>query len=101
MTQLPALRLAADYGCSPLWWHSDPTRMGSVDPEELGLSAALCQRLWRWAERFDAQVNLKDPQDIERGGKPLEGAELAAWKAEGDALRVALRSELAGHYRIV
>jgi hypothetical protein len=45
----PQLRLAADFGASPLW-----TSEGNIRIEDLALSPRLSTELHRWAAEFDA-----------------------------------------------
>lgn len=47
------IRLMTDYGCYPLWW-DEPDQVGDLDPESLPLSQEIIQRLYNWADAFDA-----------------------------------------------
>jgi hypothetical protein len=67
-----------DYGPGPLWLDGHP-----VDPEELGLSAALASRLQEWnASHKESRV-------------PVEVDGDAEWIAEGAELLRATREALA------
>ncbi len=58
--EIMRIRVAAEYGCWPLWW-DPPYDMGNVDPETLGLTSRLCDDLALWAEAFDGTANEDDP----------------------------------------
>lgn len=56
------IKVMADYDCAPLWWDGgDPGPVGSLQPEGLGLSPALCDELWAWASEYDATLVRDDP----------------------------------------
>lgn len=81
------IKVMADYGCHPLWSLDDD--YGEIDPEVLGLSAALVADLGAWAERFE------DALDWDDAGAPKEDdGFLAGHEAEGRRLAVRLAREL-------
>ncbi len=47
------IKLMADYGCDPLWWAGDH-RVGNINLATLPLSQEIIQRLYNWADAFDA-----------------------------------------------
>jgi len=57
------IKVMADYGCHPLWWDQEQDRVGDIDPDDLGLSRDLSERLEDWAARFDATLNQTYPPD--------------------------------------
>jgi hypothetical protein len=56
----PAIKLMPDYQCWPLWHHGG-SRVGNIDPRELGLSDALVGALEHWKEVYDSHLDLADP----------------------------------------
>ena len=50
----------ADYHCHPLWG-TTPEDLGDISPEELPISPELKHSLRKWAERYDAILNMDDP----------------------------------------
>lgn len=86
------LRLAPEYGCSPLW-NCD---LGEpVDPENLYIHADLVRRIFEWDEAFQATLNPDDPATS--GFADLEAER--AWAMEGRAISDAISSEWPGEYR--
>lgn len=83
------LRLMADYGCWPLWG-MDGDDIGNIDPATLPLTPETRERLDRWAQSFDAMLDLDDPASS-RFASP---GDVARFEAEGRALWAALRLEL-------
>lgn len=58
--EMRVLKLMADYGCFPLW-EASPGEVGNVDPRSLPISDQLKERLYNWAESYDAILNMADP----------------------------------------
>jgi hypothetical protein len=54
------LKLAAEYGCHPLWdlEQRPPTNLSG---EEIGLGEELCRRLSAWSEKFQRTLNQTYP----------------------------------------
>lgn len=52
--------MAADYYAFPLW---DSDAGGVVDASSLPISTDLVARLQKWADRYDATLNLDDPRE--------------------------------------
>jgi len=46
------LTVMAEYGCSPIW---KGRAGGPIPPEDLGLSAELCERIWQWSMAYQAE----------------------------------------------
>src|SRR5438270_9257915 len=94
------LKLMADYCCWPLWYNGpDNTRIGPVDPETLPLSKALKERLLKWSETFDKQLDLMNPRDVLSA--PEWTTEEALWfDNEGRELWIQLRGELGTAYQV-
>jgi hypothetical protein len=90
----------ADYGCWPLWsLGPDPSKIGPINPEVLPLSRGLTDRLLKWAEIFDRQLNLQDPCDVFKA--PEWTPEDVRWfEEEGWELWIQLRAELGAAYQV-
>lgn len=84
------IKLMPDYECSPLWWDGEPGRMGDIDPEEIGLDAALKADLFAWADRYDATLDQDYPPD----SKFATEADFAQFVADGEALAARVRAAL-------
>ena len=70
------LTVMPGYGCSGIW----KGRIGGpVTPEELGLSAALCERVWQWSMAYQNE---------------LQGIDVKEWLREGPEIAAAIQSEL-------
>lgn len=67
-----------DYGPGPLWNDNGKP----IDPESLGISPDLAERVRLWNSRY------------EEGRIPLDGPGAAAWLAEGVGLLRQLRNDL-------
>lgn len=70
------LTVMADYACSGIW---KGRAGGPVTPEELGLSAALCERVRRWSEAYQNE---------------LQGTDVRQWSREGPEIAAAIQAEL-------
>ncbi|WP_367997162.1 type II toxin-antitoxin system Phd/YefM family antitoxin [Planktothrix pseudagardhii] len=90
------IRLMTDYGCYPLWW-DEADQVGDLDPESLPLSQEIIQRLYHWADAFEARLNLADPSDSPE--VTLEEVERFEW--EGLSLWKQLDQELSPDYEVV
>jgi hypothetical protein len=89
------LKLMPDYQCFPLW-REDPTQPDNIDPSTLPLSAETLSALERWAQAFDARLDLDDPAQ----GRDIPPAEIDAFEREGVRLWRQLRKELASEYEV-
>lgn len=86
------IKVMADYDCAPLWW-DEISRVGNINPDELGLSQQLVTDLWAWAASYDASLNRDDPtqsgfetafdqRDFDQNGRALSrrvAAELSGY----------------------
>lgn len=90
------IKLMADYESWPLWWAGDADP-GNIDPHTLPLSSATIARLEAWADAFDATLNQDDPASSDF---PSDAA-FEAFEAEGRALWLLLREELAPEYQVL
>ena len=54
------IKVMADYGTYMLW-ALDEGNVGSVAPQDLGVSDELSADLWTWANDFDMSIDLDDP----------------------------------------
>lgn len=90
------IRLMTDYGCYPLWW-DEPDQVGDLDPESLPLSQEIIQRLYDWADAFDARLNLADPSD----SPEVTPEEVERFEWEGLSLWKQLDQELSPDYEVV
>jgi hypothetical protein len=85
----PELRLAADYGASPLW-----TLDGNIPIEDLPLSPRLNAELHRWAKEFDATT--PKGTRMKRGGYvPTD------WTERGQRLARDLQAEVVDTFEVV
>lgn len=85
-----------DYGCYPLWW-DELDQVGDLDPESLPLSQETIQRLYHWADAFEARLNLADPSD----SPEVKPEEVEHFEWEGLSLWKQLNQELAPDYEVV
>jgi hypothetical protein len=88
------IKLMADYGCWPLWWHDS---VGNVDPSALPIRSETIGRLEAWAALYDSWLNFDDPLASQK--PPAE--ELAVFEVEGVLLWSQLRKELAPQFNVV
>ena len=72
------LTVMADYGGSPIWRAHGEVR---VWPEELGLTAPLCDRIRRWGLAYERE---------------LADVDYDEWAREGPRLAAAIAEELGG-----
>ena len=84
----PELRLAADYGASPLW-----TLDGNIPFEDLPLSPRLNAELHRWAEEFDATTP--------KGTRMKRGDYLPTTGPNGQRLARELQAEVHDTFEVV
>jgi hypothetical protein len=54
-----AIKLMPDYHCWPLWHHDGV--IGNIDPDELGISRALSERMKIWSDTYDSHLALSNP----------------------------------------
>jgi hypothetical protein len=88
VTNRPRLRLSPDYGVEyPLWLD------GNRQPNEIGLTQELGERLAAWQSFFDEKYH------HERGWRTRD--DRAAFEAEGKRLREALQSEVGDRLAVV
>ena len=85
----------ADYGCFPLW-EKDPDTIGDIDPTTLPLRQKTIERLGKWADAYDATLNIDDPASS--GFSSLEAQE--AFEQEGISLWHQLHKELTPKYAV-
>jgi len=90
------IKLMADYHCHPLWG-TTPEDMGDISPEELPISSELKRSLRRWAERYDAILNMDDP--VSSGFKNEK--EEKQFIDDGYKLALLLQEELGDSYNII
>jgi hypothetical protein len=94
---LETIKLMPDYFCYPLWWENSD-RIGNIDPASLALSAETIEGLNRWATRYDATLNTRDPANSSGFG---DRAEKEEFDREGVRLWLQLRQELKNQYEVV
>lgn len=98
--EVAAVKVMADYGSHPLWFH-DEERVGCFSPGEFGLSWSLELDLGTWAMAFDDSLDPDDPG----GPARWSVAEAAAHVASGRGLARRLAAELTatgrGHVRVL
>jgi hypothetical protein len=95
---MKTIRLSPDYFCYPIW-HDDGAnteKFGDIDPRSLPISAELAEDLIKWAQWFDKDLDMNDPENS-RGMSPDEKA---AFTAEGERLLDCLRHELGPDFRV-
>lgn len=85
------IKLMPDYGCFPLWHHQSQ-EVGEINPESLGLSPDLCERLACWQNEYDQTLNASDPVISGFGSKEME----VKFVVKGYELALALKKELNG-----
>jgi hypothetical protein len=90
------IKLMADYGCDPLWW-ADVDKVGNIDPARLPLNKETINRLRKWANSYNATLNLQDPAN----SPDLSPEEEAAFEQEGISLWKQLQKELAPNYEVI
>ena len=83
-------------GRSGLWLVDAKDRRKPADPDDLGLSDALADRLESWMDTFDAIYDETD----EAASDFADPAERAAWEAEGVALSAAIAAELGPDWQV-
>lgn len=83
-------------GHSGLWQFDAKGRRRAVDPEDIGLSEALADRLETWMDAFDA---IYDEDDETASDFPNE-VERLAWEAEGHAIAHAVAAELGAGWEV-
>jgi hypothetical protein len=54
------IKLMPDYGCFPLW-EASAGAVGNIDPRTLPLSVGLTSELEKWAEQYDATLDVDNP----------------------------------------
>lgn len=91
----PGIKLMADYHCSPLWHHGG-SKVGNIDPVDLGVSEALASKLAAWAASFDSHLNISDPASTS-----WTEEEEHAFEVEGHRLCRELASEMGERFSIV
>lgn len=94
---IPTIKLMPDYGCWPLWWHSDSKKIGNIDPKSLNLSKWTIERLDSWARRYDSFLNIDDPAN----SPEQTPEENQTFENEGLALWDLLQKELKDKYYVV
>jgi hypothetical protein len=93
------IELIPDHGGRYLWDRSPEGGHGSgsaLDPEDLGLSNGLIERLEAWYETWE-----KGWGRMSRRYSPTGGSGQAAWRREGLRLAVRLQKELGPDVRVV
>jgi hypothetical protein len=90
-----ALKLMADYECWPLW-EASPGVVGNMDPEHLPISQNLKDRLFQWADDFDATLDRDDPR---QSGFPTAEDE-AEFRERGAKLGAELQAELGHAFKV-
>lgn len=90
------IKLMPDYGSYPLWWVGSD-KVGDIDPASLPLSRETVDRLYRWAEVYNATLNWDDPTDSP-GFSNHETEE--AFEREGLALWKQLQGELSPRFKV-
>lgn len=90
------IRLMADYGCYPLWW-DEPDQVGDLDPKSLPLTQEIIQRLYNWADAFDARLDFDDPDN----SPEVTPEQTETFESEGLSLWQQLQKELFPDYEVV
>ncbi|MGQ8707722.1 hypothetical protein ACUTSW_17295 [Serratia sp. TSA_198.1] len=93
---MKTIKLMADYHCHPLWG-TTPEDLGDISPEELPISSELKHSLRKWAERYDAILNMDDP--VSSGFKNEK--EEKQFIDDGYKLAILLQEELGDSYNII
>ncbi|HHH1591716.1 TPA: hypothetical protein ACPZUF_000416 [Yersinia enterocolitica] len=93
---MKTIKLMADYGCHPLW-ETTPNDFGDISPNELPISIELQDSLKRWADRFEAILNMDDPAS----SRFKSTSEEEMFIADGYELAQRLRDELGSEYEII
>lgn len=87
------LKLMPDYQCYPLWGVGGDN-LGNIDPNSLPISEDLKLKLAKWANQYDATLNLDDPL---KSGFSSEKEELS-FRECGEKLLNRLQIELGSQY---
>jgi hypothetical protein len=90
-----AIKLMADYQCSPLW-EASPGVIGNIDPGQLPISERLRRDLTEWADRYNSTLNHSDPA---QSGFPNDSAR-AEFKHKGLELGERLKNELGDGFAV-
>lgn len=85
------LRLMPEYGCWPLW---GDTQASNIDPQSLGFSDGLIERINDWDALFQNGYRKDDP--LASGFGDL--AEERRWAAESHAVAAAIEAEWPGRF---
>ncbi|MFV8808600.1 hypothetical protein ACNSPD_00655 [Yersinia enterocolitica] len=93
---MKTIKLMADYGCHPIWG-TTPNDFGDISPNELPISIELQDSLKRWADRFEAILNMDDPAS----SRFKSTSEEKMFIADGYELAQRLRDELGSEYEII
>ena len=91
----PAIKLMADYHCSPLWHHGS-SEVGNIAPTEIGVSEGLAAKLEAWADTFDSHLNIGDP-----AATSWTKEEELRFDAEGRALCREIDREIGDRFAVV
>lgn len=91
------LRILPDYYCSGIYIFCNEGFFEPIEPEEIGgLSQSLIDRISNWAKRFDATLNMEDPNE----SGFLSKKESDDFEKEGLSIWQVLKEELP-EYKIV
>ena len=90
------IKLMTDWSAFPLWW-DEGENCADFDPHKLPLSEELLDRLAKWANMYEQQMNYNDSYDESRF---FNKQEAQAFEQEGMQLWSALRRELGPSYEI-
>ncbi len=91
------LKLMTDYECYPLWEYENNELIDNPNPNTLSLCSETIARLEKWANDYDATLNLEDPVSSGFANQEKE----AAFELEGINLWNKLKKELGADYEIV
>lgn len=89
------IKLMAEYSAYPLWSLEDES-IGPINPEVLPLKQEIILQLMKWAEKYDAQLNIVDPTQ----SNWFNEQELLEFEKEGVYLWMQLRKELGSEFEV-
>jgi hypothetical protein len=89
------IKLMADYQCYPLWG-VPPDELGDINPDTLPISQNLKMQLIKWAQTFDATLNMNDPAS----SGFLSDQEEVEFKKIGHELGERLQNELGSEFDV-
>lgn len=94
-TNLPKIRLSADYGLTVIW-HASGDNFGPISASELPISEDLRQTIENWALAYDKTLNDDDP--LSSGFESKEDED--RFLQQGQRIHDRLCHELKGVYEV-